>query len=80
MSLPLLILHGTADRVCDPSVSEALYKESSSTDKTLNLYPDSWHGLIVAEPDDVASKVLGDIISWLNKHTKSPWLATVTHT
>lgn len=33
--LPLLILHGEADNVTDPSVSKALYEQACSNDKKL---------------------------------------------
>ncbi|MBI3040972.1 MAG: lysophospholipase, partial [Chloroflexi bacterium] len=36
--LPLLIMHGTADRLSDPKGSQLLYDRVSSKDKTLHLY------------------------------------------
>ncbi|KAJ7536430.1 hypothetical protein O6H91_12G069300 [Diphasiastrum complanatum] len=69
VSLPLLILHGAADRVTDPSVSKALYEQSSSSDKTLHLYEDAWHCILEGESDEIIHKVLKDIISWLDSHS-----------
>ncbi|XP_038702390.1 caffeoylshikimate esterase-like isoform X2 [Tripterygium wilfordii] len=68
VSLPLLILHGKADVITDPSISEALYEKASSWDKKINLYEDAYHCLLDGEPDEMISKVLGDITSWLDDH------------
>ncbi|KAK9683201.1 hypothetical protein RND81_10G123000 [Saponaria officinalis] len=69
VSFPLLILHGEADMVTDPSVSRALYEKASSKDKKFNLYKDSYHALLEGEPDEVISRVFDDIISWLDDHS-----------
>ncbi|XP_050226379.1 caffeoylshikimate esterase-like isoform X1 [Mercurialis annua] len=66
--LPLLILHGEADVVTDPSVSRALYEKASSSDKKFKLYKDAYHSLLEGEPDDVIFQVLDDIICWLDHH------------
>ncbi|KAJ0037302.1 hypothetical protein Pint_21968 [Pistacia integerrima] len=66
VSSPLLILHGLADKVTDPSVSQFLYKKASSMDKTLKLYKGGYHCILEGEPDDRIHTVLGDIISWLD--------------
>ncbi|KAK1363603.1 Caffeoylshikimate esterase [Heracleum sosnowskyi] len=71
VSLPLFILHGKADVVTDPSVSKALYEKARSSDKKLNLYDEAYHSLLEGEPDEMILGVLGDIISWLDDHTKS---------
>lgn len=69
VSLPLLILHGEADIVTDPSVSKALYEKARNSDKKLNLYKDAYHSLLDGEPDEVIIQVLNDIISWLDEHS-----------
>lgn len=69
MTLPLLILHGEADTVTDPSVSKALYEKATSSDKKLELYKDAYHALIEGEPDERVIQVLNDIISWLDEHS-----------
>ncbi|KAK3425948.1 hypothetical protein EUGRSUZ_F02494 [Eucalyptus grandis] len=69
VSLPLLILHGEADRVTDPSVSKALHEKASSKDKKLIMYPDAYHALLEGEPDETILRVLDDIISWLDEHS-----------
>ncbi|KAL5228298.1 hypothetical protein ABZP36_016563 [Zizania latifolia] len=63
---PLLILHGSADMVTDPRVSEFLYEKASSKDKTLKLYEDGCHCILEGEPDDRISTTINDIISWLD--------------
>ncbi|KAL5581812.1 hypothetical protein UlMin_014254 [Ulmus minor] len=69
VSLPLLILHGEADIVTDPSVSKALYEKASSLDKKLNLYKEAYHSLLEGEPDEMILRVLNDIISWLDERS-----------
>lgn len=69
VSLPLLILHGEADTVTDPSVSKALYEKASSSDKKFNLYKDAYHSLLDGEPDEMIDRVFTDIILWLNEHS-----------
>ncbi|RWW07284.1 hypothetical protein BHE74_00057770 [Ensete ventricosum] len=68
ISLPLIILHGEADIVTDPSVSKALYEKTSSLDKKLCLYKDAYHSILEGESDEMIFKVLDDIISWLEEH------------
>ncbi|KAN0015637.1 hypothetical protein ACTFIU_008378 [Dictyostelium citrinum] len=62
ISVPLLILHGSLDRVSSPTVSEELYKKAISTDKTLKLYPNFWHGITSEKDADI---VYNDIINWM---------------
>ncbi|XP_004489111.1 caffeoylshikimate esterase-like isoform X2 [Cicer arietinum] len=69
VSLPLLILHGEADIVTDPSVSKEFYEKASSSDKKLKLYKDAYHSLLEGEPDEMIIQVFSDIISWLDEHS-----------
>ncbi|RXH68667.1 hypothetical protein DVH24_031000 [Malus domestica] len=71
VSLPLLILHGEADIVTDPSVSKALYEKASSSDKKLILYMDAWHSLLEGESDAMINRVFSDILSWLSEHSEN---------
>jgi len=70
VSLPFLILHGEADRVTDISVSKQLYEVASSSDKTLKLYPEMWHGLLYGEPPENLEIVFSDIFGWIEERTK----------
>ena len=67
VSLPFIVLHGEADKVTDKSVSEELLKVASSSDKTIKLYPEMWHGLLYGETVENSNKVFEDIIVWLGK-------------
>ena len=65
ISLPLLIMHGTADNITAPSGSELMHNNCTSVDKTLTLYDGLYHE-IFNEPEQ--EKVFDDVIQWLNKH------------
>ncbi|XP_011073157.1 uncharacterized protein LOC105158196 [Sesamum indicum] len=63
LTVPFLVLHGTADSVTDPAASQKLYDEASSTDKTINLYEGLLHDLLF-EPEK--EEITESIIAWLN--------------
>ncbi|CAJ1977726.1 unnamed protein product [Sphenostylis stenocarpa] len=67
VSLPFLILHGEEDQVTDKAISKQLYDVAASTDKTLKMYPDMWHGLLYGEPPENLQIVFADIIAWIDK-------------
>ncbi|KAK2451671.1 caffeoylshikimate esterase [Trifolium repens] len=69
VSLPLLIMHGEADIITDPSASKALYQKAKVKDKKLCLYKDAFHTLLEGEPDETILHVLDDIVSWLDDHS-----------
>ena len=63
--LPLLILHGTADKATKPSGSRRFYETAGSADKTLKLYDGHVHDLL----GDVGKEiVMADITAWLGAH------------
>jgi acylglycerol lipase len=63
ITLPLLILHGTMDRVTRPGGSQLFYDHAGSADKTLKLYEGHYHDLL----HDVGKEtVLADIAGWIN--------------
>jgi len=66
IKLPILIMHGTADRLSEPSGSQLLYQRVSSRDKTLKLYDGFYHE-IFNEPG--RQQVFADIEAWLDTHT-----------
>ncbi|KAH9294009.1 hypothetical protein KI387_040787, partial [Taxus chinensis] len=68
VSLPLLILHGAADVVTDPSVSKALYEKSKGADKQLKIYENACHAILEGESDESIFQVIDDIVSWLDAH------------
>jgi len=63
--LPLLILHGGADRLADPEGSKQLYERAESKDKTLKLYDGFYHEVMNELGKE---RVLGDIVEWLEGH------------
>jgi acylglycerol lipase len=65
LSLPILIMHGTADRISDLSSSQMLYDGASSKDKTMKLYEGFYHE-IFNDPD--CQQVFSDMGDWLKLH------------
>ncbi len=63
VTIPVLALHGTADRVTPPDGSKRLIAEASSTDKTLRLYDGLYHDLL-HEPE--RAQVSTEIASWID--------------
>ncbi len=62
ITLPLLILQGSADRMVDPDGARLLYDAVSSPDKTLRVYEGLYHE-VMNEPE--RERVLGDVHAWL---------------
>jgi acylglycerol lipase len=63
ITLPLLILHGTADKVTRPSGSQLFFDTAGSADKTLKLYEGHVHDLL---NDLDRERVMADITAWLD--------------
>ncbi|KAG9445588.1 hypothetical protein H6P81_011716 [Aristolochia fimbriata] len=70
VELPMLIVHGGDDVVCDPACVEELYRRARSKDKTLRIYPGMWHQL-VGEPDEDVELVFGEVLQWLRTRAES---------
>ncbi|XP_024988259.1 caffeoylshikimate esterase [Cynara cardunculus var. scolymus] len=66
VNIPFIVLHGNADAVTDPAVSEELYEKAKSKDKSLKIYDGMMHSLLFGETDENVKIVRGDILSWLN--------------
>ena len=63
ITLPILILHGTADHATRPEGSEQFYREAGSADKTLKLYEGHFHDLL----NDLGhEQVVDDVASWID--------------
>jgi alpha-beta hydrolase superfamily lysophospholipase len=62
-----LVLHGKADTLTDPAISEELYTKAASTDKAIKLYDGMLHGLF-AEPEGGGQRVTQDMIDWIFAH------------
>ncbi|XP_013694377.1 caffeoylshikimate esterase-like [Brassica napus] len=66
VSIPFVVLHGSADAVSDPEVSRELYEDAKSKDKTLKIYEGMMHSMLFGERDDNIEIVRNDIVSWLS--------------
>lgn len=64
ITLPVFILHGTADKATVPAGSEEFFAAASSKDKTLKLYDGYAHDLL---NDTGREAVMADIVAWLDK-------------
>jgi acylglycerol lipase len=65
ITMPVLIVHGTADQATKPSGSQRFYDLAGSTDKTLKLYEGHFHDLLNDFDKEV---VMTDIQHWLDAH------------
>ena len=65
INLPILIMHGSADKLVEVAGSQMLYERVSSTDKTLKLYDGLYHEILNEPEQDM---VKADIIQWLDNH------------
>jgi acylglycerol lipase len=65
ITLPVLIMHGTADKVTKPEGSQFFYDRAGAEDKTLKLYEGHAHDLL----NDLGKEmVLDDIGAWIEAH------------
>ena len=65
LSVPLLVMQGTADGLVDPGCGPHVYGRAGSVDKTLKMYDGLWHE-IFNEPE--RDHVLADLTGWLGTH------------
>ncbi len=64
ITLPVLIIHGTADKAARMSGSRHFYEQAGSVDKTLKLYEGRFHDPL---NDLGKEEVMGDILGWLGQ-------------
>jgi len=69
LQVPLLIFHGTADRLAAVDGSRRLYARASSSDKTLRLCEGLFHE-VFNEPE--REILLGELVEWLDGHIAIP--------
>ncbi len=74
LTLPILITHGEADPIIAPAGSCQIFQQIQSSQKTLTLYPGSYH-----EPhNDVdAEVVVRDLVNWCDRHLEATAQITV---
>jgi acylglycerol lipase len=65
ITVPMLNLHGTADRLAQPAASQMLNDQAGSADKTLHFYEGLYHE-ILNEPEK--EQVFADVADWLEAH------------
>lgn len=63
LTLPVFILHGTADKTTRPDGSQLFHEKAGSADKTLKLYEGHFHDLL---NDYGRETVIDDMISWID--------------
>jgi alpha-beta hydrolase superfamily lysophospholipase len=62
ITLPVLIIHGTADKAAKPSGSQHFHEHAGSMDKTLTLYEGRYHDPL---NDLGKEEVFADILAWI---------------
>jgi alpha-beta hydrolase superfamily lysophospholipase len=68
ITLPVLILHGTADKATVCQGSQYFHDHAGSADKTLKLYDEHYHDLL----NDIGKEgVLADIVGWMEARLAS---------
>jgi alpha-beta hydrolase superfamily lysophospholipase len=72
ITLPVLIIHGTADKATRPDGSEQFFREAGSADKTLKLYEGHYHDLL---NDFGREQVLNDIVGWIEERLPAQQIA-----
>ena len=65
ISLPIMVLQGSADKLVDPAGARMLYDTVSSTDKEIRIYEGFYHE-VFNEPEH--DRVLRDMEIWLEAH------------
>ena len=64
LTAPLLVVHGSDDRLIPVDGSRRLVECVGSTDVELKVYPGLYHE-VFNEPE--RAQVLGDVVSWILK-------------
>lgn len=64
LELPVLILHGEADKVTLPAGSRDFFDRAGATDKTLRLYRGAAHDLLA---DVERESVMRDVTEWIDR-------------
>ncbi|MDB5987884.1 MAG: alpha/beta hydrolase [Nevskia sp.] len=64
LKLPMLVMHGGADKLAGVAGSERVFARAGSADKTLKIYDDLYHEIFNELPPDRA-RVLLDLGGWI---------------
>jgi acylglycerol lipase len=65
LRLPVLVWHGTQDKLTEPEGSRAFGTHAGSPDRTLTLYEGSYHETL---NDLDRERVIGAMIDWIERH------------
>ncbi|CAM4586631.1 monoglyceride lipase isoform X1 [Caretta caretta] len=66
LTLPILVLHGLPDKLCDIKGSYLLMDTVQSQDKTLKVYDEAYHALHKELPE-VSTAVFKEILTWIGQ-------------
>jgi alpha-beta hydrolase superfamily lysophospholipase len=67
LRMPLLVYHGTADKLTEPEGSRDFLLHAGSPDKTLRLYEGSYHETM---NDADRDRVIGELIAWIDERVQ----------
>jgi alpha-beta hydrolase superfamily lysophospholipase len=63
ITLPVMIVHGSADKATRPEGSRFFFEHSGSRDKVLKIYEGHVHDML----NDIGrEEVLSDMVAWIN--------------
>ena len=65
ITMPVLLLHGTDDKLCALEGAQNVHTRLVGTDKTLKAYPGLYHE-VLNEPE--RDDVIADVVGWLQAH------------
>lgn len=68
ITVPTLILYGTADRLCPPEGSVMLGVRIGASDRTVKSYPGLYHEILNEAEQE---QVMDDLCAWLGAHVRS---------
>jgi alpha-beta hydrolase superfamily lysophospholipase len=66
LQVPMMLMHGLADRVVPADGTIALHALAGAQDKMLMTYDGAYHHLLL---DDLRDEVTRDMVAWLDVHT-----------
>lgn len=70
LTLPLLLIHGGEDKLCDVKGTQALLERSSSMDKEIQIFDGLFHETM-NEEEDAKAEVLKTVAKWIVSHIGS---------
>jgi acylglycerol lipase len=68
ITLPVLVINGANDRLCEPGPAQICFDGIASQDKTFKVYPDRFHEI---HNDFGWEEVVQDIGGWMDGHLQS---------